>query len=364
MLEDLPGISIENKQTNDLIKITGDLKDAIFSRSQLEMPTPANKSIANNLLDLGDTISYNLNNYKFRGPNYVAGVDLLLAGCSFTYGVGVPLDGTWPDLLSKSSGKSYANVSMPGASIEWIIDSIFRYIDTFGKPKSGIVALFPDITRTQTVVDGVMSRSSSTSRLDFLPRYEDETGEKSLISIYDNSFDASSYLKKPYPVEETVCMEEVIRRNISKIRDLERYCAAADIKFVWCSWSDITVELVRQLQESDTIFNNFEELNDALSMWESHFYELTDPEKIVDHKLDHWGGDPARYGCSDEKRYSGNCICFTECHFELADAYPGSFHMGLDRLVNPDNPHYGVHRHIHMADSFYDKMKRIGFYGL
>jgi hypothetical protein len=314
---------------------------------------------------LEDGLTYNLNNYKFRGPDYSSEVDLLTAGCSFTYGIGVQLEGTWPYLLAEITNKTYANVSMPGAGIPWIVDSIFRYIDTFGPPKSGVVALMPDITRSDLVIDYKTLMSRDYSPRDFVPQYHSINREKSVISIHNEGFSPATYSKKPYLIEDTYILEEAIRRSIDKLHDLERYCAAANIKLTWGSWSDSTVLLVRQLVDTDYAFSNFVELGDALASWSSHSQPLDESESVVDYKIEHNPETMDLYGCSYEKAMITNsCVCLTECHFDLAQKYGDSFHLGLDRIVNPGNAHYGVHRYIHIADSFYDKMKKAEFYGI
>jgi hypothetical protein len=316
-------------------------------------------------LVLEDGITYNLNNYKFRGPNYAEDIDIIAAGCSFTYGIGVELEGTWPQLLSEVVGKTYANVSMPGAGIPWIVDSIFRYIETFGPPKSGIVALMPDITRSEVIIDYKTLISEDFSPRDFVPQYHDVGRNKSIISIHNQGFSPATFSKKPYLIEDTYILEEALKKSVSKLHDLERYCLAAGIKFVWGSWSDSTVLLARQLADTEYAFSNFYELGDALASWKSHSYQLTDLDGIVDYKIEHNPATMEDYGCSYERAMiTNNCICFTECHFDLAEKYGPSFHLGLDRLVNPGNAHYGVHRYIHIADSFHDKMKKAGFYGI
>lgn len=365
-MKDVPmSIHIANKATNAPIEFTGEFKDYIFKKTCIDMPLFMECDVKDDQLVLDDGLSYNLNNHRFRGPDYKNDVDFIAAGCSFTYGIGVQLEGTWPALLSDVTQKSYANVSMPGAGIPWIVDSIFRYIETYGKPKSGIVALMPDITRSDVVIDYKTLKSRDYSPRDFVPQYHGQSVEKSIVSIHNEGFSPATYSKKPYLVEDTYLLEEAIRRSISKLHDLERYCKAADIKLAWGSWSDSTVLLVRQLVDTEYQFSNFVELDDALASWKSHSYDLDDTDGIIDYKIEHNPETMGDYGCSYERAMiTNNCICFTECHFDLADKYGESFHLGLDRVVNPGNAHYGVHRYIHIADSFYDKMKKAEFYGI
>lgn len=79
------------------------------------------------------------------------GKHILFAGCSLTFGDGLPKEYTWPyivyDSISKTEPTSgYFNVGRPGASNLWIILQIFKYINIYGMPDI-IFINFPDSDR-------------------------------------------------------------------------------------------------------------------------------------------------------------------------------------------------------------------------
>jgi hypothetical protein len=74
-------------------------------------------------------ISYQHNSRGFRDQEWPSTVEELKKciwcfGDSFTVGVGSPLEHTWPYLLGKNTGRRVINVSMDGASNNWIARQI------------------------------------------------------------------------------------------------------------------------------------------------------------------------------------------------------------------------------------------------
>ena len=59
-------------------------------------------------------------------------------GDSFTVGLGSPIDHTWPKMLEQATGKRTINVSMDGASNEWMVRQI-ECIEKKYSPKNIIV---------------------------------------------------------------------------------------------------------------------------------------------------------------------------------------------------------------------------------
>jgi len=70
-------------------------------------------------------ITYNYNSRGFRDQEWPNSIDQLsnavwCVGDSFTVGLGSPVEHTWPMLLQKQTGRRVINVSMDGASNNWI----------------------------------------------------------------------------------------------------------------------------------------------------------------------------------------------------------------------------------------------------
>lgn len=354
------GIHIPASGDRRDINFSGYLKDYLFGEKLLPMPIPSEWEDADVKKYFDPDNDYTLNSLRYRGPEFSSSVDVLTAGCSFTFGIGVPDSGTWPEQFKEISGLSYANLSAPGASIEWIVDSIFKYIETYGPPKKGIVALFPDIFRINVLVDDRINTTAESHEKDFVPNYRDEENNLTLISYSPTGISSPKILKKPYPIEYTTSFEQCIKVNIGKIKDLERYCKTAGINLVWSSWSDSTA-LLYFLNRKFIKSKNFIHL-DGLADWKSHTKKIEqteeDPEGIVDYKLAHSKKTMSDYGCSKELAESGNCVCYSRCHFDMVHDFPDSFHMATDRRKHgKEHAHIGVHRLRHIAEDFFKEVR-------
>lgn len=358
--------------SGDSIKFSGRLKDSIFSKKLLPLSFPPEWE-----LGVDDPVShytdaynaYTLNSYNYRGPEFSSDIDVLAAGCSMTFGVGVPDNGTWPAIFSEKTGLSVANLSAPAASVEWIVDSIFRYIETFGRPNRAIIAYFPDLLRGEVLVDEQNTTASEWGPKDFHQVSLDEVSDAKLIThaslnMVSKDFPAPKIIKKPYPVEYTKTKEEAIRQSFAAIKNLEIFCKAAGIPLIWSSWSsDLHESMDGILQQYK--FNSFWTMRKA-GEWKSYKMPLKktpeDPEGIADRLIDHRTDTLDLYGCSDEMQGRDECICFSDCHFDLADKYGPAFHMATDRFDSykgTTQAHMGVHKLIHLAEAFIDMLDNL-----
>jgi hypothetical protein len=299
---------------------------------------------------------YTLNNYGYRGPDFSKDVDLVAAGCSVTYGIGVPEKGSWPHIAAKKLKLSYVNLSKPGASIEWIVDSLFSYFFEFGNPKN-VFVLFPGPLRKEIVLNNQYNMSKYVNMEDFMHQGMSEDLIKGVVSYTFQSpriKDKSLFLKRPFPIEETLPPETAVYRSFRSIRMLEVYCKSSNINLMWGTWSDDLANLMRSipLEYSSPYFLQIY----GLSGWSSHFegYKVTaqDPEGIFDIKLKHTKNSAKKNNCLTEKTKK-NCVCYDNCHEPLKKRFPDSFYLGTDRLLSgKESAHIGVHKHAHIADDF------------
>jgi hypothetical protein len=80
------------------------------------------------------TVEYNYNSRGYRDAEWPKTIDELkhciwCVGDSFTVGLGSPLAHTWVNILQQRTGVRCINVSMDGASNEWIVRKINRIIE-------------------------------------------------------------------------------------------------------------------------------------------------------------------------------------------------------------------------------------------
>ena len=347
------------------IPFSGRFKDAVFGRDVIKYYF--NENFTGSIQEwLDPDNEFNSNNYGYRGPDLGPNLDLLTAGCSVTYGIGVSEESSWPAILAKNTGMSYAKIAKPGASVEWIVDQLFRYFHEFGHPKH-VAIMFPDMLRGEVVINSAVNICRDVEMDDFLNQGLDSDGRKGLIShstIHPDLSQKPRLGKKPFAIEDTTPPEASIYRAIRSIFMLEMYCKAAGINLVWSSWAGDLAELMRFISSEykSESYIYFKEL----SGWVTHFREIPvtdeDPEGIMDRKLDHHEGAFEKYGCPCDTGDRSACICYVDCHQDYLEKYPDSFYLGTDRRVRGNgNAHMGVHKHVHAALDFENELKRRGF---
>ena len=149
-------------------------------------------------------ISYVCNNFGHRSDNFTDihnGSHVLFAGCSVSFGEGLPYMSNWSGKLYNRlkinlSVSGYFNLSFLGGSTELILSNIYKYILNFGKPDFLFVHL-PETLR-------------------FVSYGKD----------YDNAV-----------VKDN---DSIRKRNLwytyGMMLSLETLCKYADIKLLWTTW--------------------------------------------------------------------------------------------------------------------------------
>lgn len=338
-------------------EFSGDLKEAVFGKTLMPMAA-ADAWFSEEVQKDHDKFNeYNANNYLHRGPDFTSGVDILAVGCSMTYGLGVPESGTWPALLAKDLGMTYANLSMTGAGMEWISDSIYRYIETFGPPNKAIVVLAPDVFRYDILFNRSDILPLSEGPKDFIPKYLSKDGNLGKITMLEMADRFPKVMKRPYPAEYTRIPEEHLSRSVRELRNLERYCKTAGINLIWGSWSDQTIELMKALDE-ESMFDNYVELGEHIGVWTSHWHGF-DLDNIVDHRIEHGTMDN---GCTEEMFNAKKCICIVDCHADREHEWTNSFHVGADIFKDRNSYHHGIHTYIHIAEGIAEHGRQKGIF--
>ena len=77
------------------------------------------------------TISYNYNYQGFRSEEFDDRPCGLAFGCSFTEGIGLPLEAAWPSLLSEKLNLKVWNLGQGGAALDTIFRLLDHYVDVF-----------------------------------------------------------------------------------------------------------------------------------------------------------------------------------------------------------------------------------------
>lgn len=253
----------------------------------------------------GDTNTYKFNSYGYRSPEFSSGTKFVAAGCSMTFGEGVPEDGSWGKLLATRLGlqESYANLGIRGGSIGQTVLNIFAYIRKYGAPEY-LFCLFPDINRMEFVFhkDLVIDQYGAKPK-DFSFDYQ-----VSRTHLHQENASLPKYLKTPVYLQDILPLEYAIFQSTGYIDILTTYCEAAGIVFKWSTW--------------DYYFSD-----EARARGYTNYIDV-----VLDHHENQLNREPKKG---------------PPCHEELSKLYGENFYVGLD-----DAPHWGVHKHIHMAEKF------------
>ena len=221
---------------------------------------------------------YKLNTYGFRSNHFdkfkKENTNILFAGCSVTFGQGVPEDCTWTQFLSnKINDKlkykiNHYNISNPGASIYEIIKNILAFLNSIGTPDY-IFMLLPSSSR---------SIKFNKKNKKFM-----HTG----FFILNNKIGLPknknlNYINKEYV--KNYCHEDQVLLNITLISMLEKICENKNIKLFWSSWDPEDLYFYEQINFKNKIsllkeLNNYNIIskdncdsfckNNEIKYWES-----------------------------------------------------------------------------------------------
>jgi hypothetical protein len=181
--------------------------------------------------------------------------NFLFAGCSYTYGSGLPYQHSWAYKLNKDlNGENFYNVGMPARDFQVIVNDIYTYIKLFGKPKA-IFLLLPGLNR------------------DYSVKLETKTGHGDHYSIYPivsmsfNSKDPEnqSSNKKDH---KYLNIEKVYYDFYNTMSQLEDYLESLEIPFLWTTWD----QWFQKSLAGEKIFKNYFELDSLEEYVEKNIY--------------------------------------------------------------------------------------------
>ena len=89
-------------------------------------------------------ISYKFNKDGFRANNFSQRENVLFLGCSYTFGIGLPLKNTFPQIVSDKIGLECFNLGLPGSSNDTAFRLSYIWIKRLN-PKLVILTAPPDI---------------------------------------------------------------------------------------------------------------------------------------------------------------------------------------------------------------------------
>lgn len=155
---------------------------------------------------LDDDVTYDINRYGMRSSNIDIlshKVDSLVFGCSFSYGIGVPLENTWPDLVNQYLGQDHklVNLSIPGCSISKLSRVLYTTVQ-YSKP-TNVFILFPHLSRDEIIVKRENSKTNLPGTdytvINFIMNYlSDDKELLDYIQTYLKTFELENYKVNAY----------------------------------------------------------------------------------------------------------------------------------------------------------------------
>jgi hypothetical protein len=345
MFEGIAGLDLTNNFYKSIVN--GNSLSLGFNQYKLDQVDP---------LDPGR--EYAFNSHGFRGPEFIKNAELVTAGCSITYGLGLPEYGTWADMFGSSLGLTHNNIAKSGASVGFVVEKLFNYFNEFGHPKY-LVCFFPDAKRFVVPVDGkVLTRDEEKDTANYGEiGSHGEEGQYLYNQIGKSNSEILSvkFLKRPYNFRDIYTPEFGYYTSIRYLRMLEQYCKTAGINFLWSTWDfEFSLHLSTINSLPDLKFNNYFDIN-------TFFYRKleNDAYKDVIFDLDISSDlEINKYiGCLNQHRTT-SCSCYSVCHTDLIEKYTDkNFYLGTDLNHGGWRAHPGCHLHVHYAERFLEVFK-------
>jgi hypothetical protein len=257
---------------------------------------------------------YEVNSLGYRTKEFILNEEILYAGCSFSFGTGVPEKYIWGTQVAKHFNKSYTNLSLPGLSPMSIVQNLFAYFNVYGNPKY-LFCLFSDMYR--------LSLPNSVGRLVYGSEVHKHTITDPLAYLHLNNKrdtnDVPTFSKAPHKLEDLITGEITWWLNMKHINMLEQYCKSNKINFVWSLWDQDILETC--LVNKNKLFLN----------------------SLIDIKMRDWDRDPKTH----EDVYFNK-----DCHSSLKEENESIFNIGGDIVREASSAHWGTHKHTHTAEEF------------
>lgn len=277
-------------------------------------------------------IDYNLNSLGYRSREFDGKSEMLFLGCSNTYGQGIPEEDAWTSILSKKVNLSSSSLAARGDSIIGQVTKAFYYFQKFGNPKI-IVALFPFARIMTPYAKGKMETKNKFKRRKF-----EEYEYMPMVEYSETWGTLAPYAKSPYDPQDILSEEFVFFYENIFIDMLRQYCKSNGIRLVWSNWDP--------MYQQD-IYKN-------VNLFYPNHYEEYCYMDVFDWKIP---GSKVVYGREDSDDYvEHNAL---DCHSD----YDRS-HILFYRAADRDNghiPHWGTHKHLHIAENFYEYIVKKGW---
>ena len=270
--------------------------------------------------DILEKISYNINSHGYRSEEFNKNNEVVVLGCSQTYGSGMHNELTWPEFFCNFTNQKYSRLAIPGDSIGAQVYKAFKYFEEVGNPKL-VIGLFPLYRLEYISVPGKFEGDS--------PR---NGAQRSKLSV-GIAFFYQQYITKiskiPHNPEYVIPKEFVVFYNFMFIKMLEQYCESHNIKFIWSIYDSKEDKKAMEFSTYNILKNYLNTLD-----------LLQQPD---DQPQSHLSNCPI----SSQKEYCGK--------FSGHKLY----YWAADTVSEKQLGHWGIHVNHHIAKLFADKYMEI-----
>ena len=243
-------------------------------------------------------INYKLNSQGYRCDEF-NNQKILTLGCSHTEGHGMPIELTWPYLISEKMNKDYVNLAKGGEGMQAQIIKAFQFFKEFHHPEY-IFAVFP-IARIEVPLINFTVKNDNKGN-------DSESRENIGKAMLSNKL-IEKFSKEPHMAENVLPEEFGIFYNILFLKIFIQYCESNNIKLLWTYYNDSHLAPYSFKDFTDTYF-------------ESPYLNSKIPKKIG-------------------------------CHLEFSDNE--FFDNAADYNYWPPG-HWGFHQQIHIAESIHNML--------
>ena len=274
--------------------------------------------------DVRMKVKYKTNSHGYRSDEFDLNQEILVLGCSQTFGQGMPQEFTWAKIFADSIGKSYANLAQPGDSAQAQVYKAFKYFEEFGHPQI-IVASFPSTRLEMPYIPKKIVSKLTLSQNEFKDQLQIQQ-----IFLYNQ---VEKFSKSPHSPEEVLPIEVGFFYSFTFVQILQQYCKINNIKLIWNMWDDeffydyVKTNVPEALK--DYLYINFREF----------MFDSQDGVEYIKHE-------------SVENGY-----IIPECHQELRDHL--LFYRAADWKPEHGIGHWGIHLNQHVAEHFLKKYNEI-----
>lgn len=270
-------------------------------------------------------VEHKLNNYGFRDEDFDKCADILISGCSQTYGVALPEEYRFFNIIKNNISSTIHNIAFPGASVSSIVRLVFAYIKEFGNPKY-IYIMLPPFERFEFSPDFNRFETEMSQKFNYIKKEK----HTSPLHVTTYTGDNLNVQKAPYYPEYTVNLASIHFWQAQSLLMLEQYCDMAGIKFAWSTWSTFN-------GIPDTIINL-----QKRNLGYSSYYDLPFKQWSYDHKNNF-----------DNLKVDENC--HNDLKVKRPDIFDGALDSILyrtgDKILDKDRiAHWGSHRNAHVAE--------------